>query len=920
MATLNQPKPAPGSKYDAVVEAQLARARARLRTLDLTVALLGLAGGTLAYALGMVLLDRWLELPPLARQVAFLVYAVAALTYIALTVVRPLCRRINPYYAARHIEQSMPGAKNSVVNWLDLHGQPLPPAIHGALAQRAARDLARVDLDQAISGRRAGWLGLVTGLLVVALFVALLVFGPAPFYSLLGRNFAPFVEAPIATRTVLTLKEPAGGNTTVAVGRSVRFAVEVEGRVPDAGAPDALRLLYHYQPGDPYEEQPLERQDGAEWGTTLAPFKVQNGLWYKVRGGDTETAQHHIQVRAMPLVHRFEVTYHYRPYLGWRDDVTRDPNLRALRGTEVTLTAHTNRAVRVADSRLEVELGPEKLMVPAQPVAGDPQALRFHFVLEKDGKYRIHFISTDDEPNSDTRTYTIQALPDHAPQVELRKPGQDVTLPANGVLSLEGAATDDVGVTAMTLQLQIEKGARLQAKPYRGGKSFRLADGAYPRALQYRDFVDLAALKDEAGRPVKLEPKTVLEYHLEATDNCDYPGPNVGKSKTYRVTITEADADRQKQQQDRQKARKEQQQHDANQDKQLAKENQAGHGDQNPDHAQQDADKPQQKPDQPGKPDDKQGKGEKQPDKQDQGAKQPGKQDQGGGEKKPGDSGQAQQEKKPGDSGQTQDKQAGPDNKQGKQAGSQGKGADDQRRQEAQKLADAIKGGRDDQKPNDSPKENAGKEPKGNGSSQAKKPQGQDSGSKEGANQGSKAGGEPKPAAGPGATGAKPGEQANPKSPKPEQPQELNREANGGPTETRPRQKGDPETLTRQKPQQPGGERKPSGGEGPSGKKSDEHPETKQGAGSDNVPPQEAKKDDVDRLAKKARGGKREERQKATQKLQDVSQQAKDPEARAAARKALEEQARRQQEAHPKPGDAKGESKEAGSKNGKGDQ
>ncbi len=927
MATLNQSKAAPASKYDAMVEAQLARARGRLRTLDLTVGLLALAGGTLAYALGMVLLDRWLQLPPLARQAALLVYVVAASAYVALGIVRPLCRRINPYYAARHIEQSVDGAKNSVVNWLDLHAKPLPPAIHSAVSQRAAHDLARVDLERAISGRRAGWLGLVTGLLVAALFIALLVLGPAPFYSLLGRSFAPFVEAPIATRTSLTLKKPEGGNATVAVGRPVHFAVEVEGRVPEAGAPDALRLLYHYQPGDPYEEQPLERQDGPDWGTTLSPFKVQNGFWYKVRGGDAETPEYQVQVRATPLVNEFQAAYHYRPYLGWRDDVTRDANLRALRGTEVTLTAHANRTVRVPDGRLELELGAERKAVPAEAVPDDPQALRFHLVLEKDGKYRVHFLSADGEPNSDTKDYTIQALPDHAPQVELQKPGQDVTLPANGLLPLEGVATDDIGLTAMTLRMQVEKGEKLQGKAYRAGKSFRLADGGYPRSLQYHDFVDLASVKDEDGRPVKLQPKTVVEYWLEATDNCDYPGPNVGKSKTYKVTIGEPDPDQKKTEQKRQEAKKEQQQHEAKQDKQLDRENKEGHGNSNPEHAQQDGEKNEKKPDQPGKQDGKQGDGEKQPDRKDQGEKQnqpngsnqgqddkrQDKKDQGQQDKKQGTTGQGQQEKKPGDSGHGQDQRSDKDSKPDQQPGSKGNGADDQRRKEAEKLAEAAKKeGQAGKKPNESAKNEPGKEPKGDGQSDQQTPK------KDGRQPNGKPGGEPKPGTSPDKNGSEPDKQPNSQFPKPDEPKDLNREP-GNPQGTKPKQEGDPKTLSRNGEPQPkpkdGGEHKPGGGDNPSAKKNSDHPETKEGNGSDNVPPQQAKKDDVDRLAKKARSGKPEERQQANQKLEEMSREAKDPEAREAARKALEDQARNQQD-QPKPGEAKGDPKEGQPKEG----
>ena len=42
--------------------------------------------------------------------------------------VRPFLRPINPFFAAQRVEDTVPDAKNSVINWLDLHDEPLPEA------------------------------------------------------------------------------------------------------------------------------------------------------------------------------------------------------------------------------------------------------------------------------------------------------------------------------------------------------------------------------------------------------------------------------------------------------------------------------------------------------------------------------------------------------------------------------------------------------------------------------------------------------------------------------------------------------------------------------------------------------------------------------------------------------------------------
>src|SRR5207244_1411075 len=80
-------------------------------------------------------------------------------------------RRVNPYYAARQLEQSLPDAKNSIINWLDLRDEKLPPAIRSALGVRAAKDLKQVDPEKAVNSRVPLLLGAVLAGLVLAMLV-----------------------------------------------------------------------------------------------------------------------------------------------------------------------------------------------------------------------------------------------------------------------------------------------------------------------------------------------------------------------------------------------------------------------------------------------------------------------------------------------------------------------------------------------------------------------------------------------------------------------------------------------------------------------------------------------------------------------------------------------------------------------------
>src|SRR5205814_5356424 len=138
-------RPSPAGRSEASVARQLHPARQRIRLLDVTASLLGWAIVTLIYGLAMVVTDRALELPALVRQGAFVGYLLLSAAYLGVTLIRPLCRSVNPYFAALQVEQTLPKAKNSVINWLDLHEQPLPASIRSAVSHRAAEDLSEAD-------------------------------------------------------------------------------------------------------------------------------------------------------------------------------------------------------------------------------------------------------------------------------------------------------------------------------------------------------------------------------------------------------------------------------------------------------------------------------------------------------------------------------------------------------------------------------------------------------------------------------------------------------------------------------------------------------------------------------------------------------------------------------------------------------
>lgn len=574
-------------KYEAFVDSQLARVRSRLRALEVGRSLLAIGVVTLGYFLALSLFDLatggaadgLLIAVRIAAFAAYLLFVAGLLVQLGVR----LYRRINPFYAAKQLEDTIADAKNSVINWLDLKERDLPVAIRGAVGQRAARELKQTDPDKAVNPKSNWILGGTCAALALGALI-LFALGPNQFGSLLRRSFAPFAGSGLGTKTEITLLTPPEGNAAVPLNQRVDFLARIEGRFPKVGQPGAPRLLYRYQAADPHVPLPLDENPDGNWGATLTGDQVLNGFWYKIAAGDAETQEYQIKVHSLPHVQRFEITYHYRPYRKLADDKVVFPNEQAVipriidyRGTDVDLVVRTNRALR--QGAIEVDQGGAKTELPGEILPSDPKAMRVRLKLEKRGSFQVLFTAQDGERNTDRSPYQIEVLDDQAPRVRLTKPGKDISLPANGTLELAGTATDDIGLTTLVLRLRVLEGEAkpdLAPKPYRHGKSFQFDNGTFPDFIDYKDFVPLDKLRSTKNEPVSLKVGTILEYWLKATDNCDYPDAhgNVGKSAAYKITITDPTSDKKKQQEHRRQAEQQQKKHDQKQDKQNAQENQ----------------------------------------------------------------------------------------------------------------------------------------------------------------------------------------------------------------------------------------------------------------------------------------------------------------------------------------------------------
>lgn len=644
----------------ARIDRQLAHAAGRIRATDVLTGVLAIVVMTLCYAAVMILMDRTYTLPGWVRQLGLLGWlGLAGVTAYRL-ILRPFGQNVNPLYVAKQVESAIPDAKNVVVNYVDLKDKNLPATVRDAVAGRASAEVTDSDVQKAGESRRLVTLGIASAVLAVVLAVMFLVFSPAQFFSLAKRTFQPFAAVEIVSKTRLTITFPADPNLTVTTGQPVVLQVAVDGRLPSTDGDDRVRLLLRHNNEDPnYEAIPFEPGGtNREFQLRVPEHLVQNGFWYKVAGGDGETPEYRVTVRLRPLVLGVSVTYEYPEYLRMPKETVDRPHIEAYRGTKITVTAKTNRPLQ--SGKLTFDGKPDVNFGVVSP--DDPESIRFQFTVGESGTYRLYFTATDGESNLDAPAYPVKVIVDNSPTVVIAKPEpEEIPLPVNGQLAIDAVANDDIGLSKLTIQLR-KAGPQpvpLQGKPY-ALQLKREDDKSFPTQVEMKDSVELAELRTEAGQPVPLAEGDVIEYWIEAVDNCGVPAPQVGKSAFKRVKIlppevkpeqkqemekkTEArkNEEKKQQQQQQQKFEKEQRPPPPGQ-KDKGDKGEEQPGEKQPGEKQPGEQQPRDK--QPGE----QQPGEKQPGEKQPGEKQPGEQQPG--EKQPGEKQPGEQQPMPGGTG-----------------------------------------------------------------------------------------------------------------------------------------------------------------------------------------------------------------------------------------------------------------------------
>ncbi|HEY5946370.1 MAG TPA: DUF4175 family protein, partial [Kofleriaceae bacterium] len=232
------------------------------------------------------------------------------------------------------------------------------------------------------------------------------------------------------------------------------------------------------------------------------------------------------QLSALPLVGDLRATLTFPAYSKRKqaDLPSSSGDLRGLPGTKVTLSARM--LVPAAAVELVIETGPTGAAdAPdhsAKKIAAKLQGdqMTAELTIEASARYRVAVVMPTGERKIEQTPRAIEAEPDQAPAVQLMAPADVLDVANLRRIELAYVIEDDFGVTSAELVWEGGKD--------RGRKAIALEAGTQGR-VQGKLMWDIADVQVPSGGNVR--------YWIEAKDNDNIGGPNIGRSRELSLKV-----------------------------------------------------------------------------------------------------------------------------------------------------------------------------------------------------------------------------------------------------------------------------------------------------------------------------------------------------------------------------------------------
>ena len=461
-----------------------------------------------------------LHLPRLLRGTLMIIWSICILWSFYAFFLKTLIKKLSIEQMAFRIEQYNPELQDRLISSLQLwrkmpeNKYKYSENLLRMVVEEARMLFDRIDKSKVLSDdvrklRRSGFAFIISLVPVVAL----IAFFPMTFNRSLNAFTHPFQSDQLLTSVEISKVIP--GDVTIQPGEGVEITAEVKG----SATGDAL--LHFKSENAEWQTTTLKRLDSSLIGNSSYSTNLSNmrqSTEYYVSLMNAESSKYMIKVAQRPVVSNIQIELYYPKYIGMNPQ-SLAPNvgdISAPVGTKAIVRAETNKDIASAfivfndsseltDKRTRMDVRKAKMLDGS-------------FLINRNGMYYVSVLDVDGLTNSDPVRYSINAIPDQPPKVNIVNPGKNITLGQDMAIPLQVDVMDDHGIANVKLNYQVE------------GQDKRTA---VPLAVYTGQQMDVSLKYAWDLTPIQLFPEDVVSYYVEASDTDNVSGPNIGKSTVF---------------------------------------------------------------------------------------------------------------------------------------------------------------------------------------------------------------------------------------------------------------------------------------------------------------------------------------------------------------------------------------------------
>ena len=460
------------------------------------------------------------------RTILFLLFILVSVALLIARFIIPyskylkIFRRTDYFKTAAKVGRQFPGVNDDLLNAMQLVSNEKTRTEYSVTLIDAAfydiyNKIKNIDFSSVISFKKAKEIFLYLTGISVFCFI-LLAFVPglrAASYRLV--NFKKeFIPPPNFNFEV----HP--GNSKVTKGDNLSITVIVTGKIPQE-----VFIAVKSSDQTNYEMQQLysdtlRGKNGAAVGYHYEMSAVRNSFGYYASAENIKSEVYEIEVIDRPVIKTFDVSINSPSYSKIPSVQQKDNgNVTALLGSIVELKIISTKSLKNAYLEFS-DTTKKELAVNGIRAEGK-------FVVGKDNDYKIILTDENNNQNISPINYSIKALFDAYPSIDVIAPGKDISLANDNRVPLYLKISDDFGFTKLLLHYKLSSSKYEQEQ--NNFKSVEIPVGKNITEEEVNYIWNLSDLNLTAG--------DVVNYFLEIFDNDFVSGPKSAKSSAYSIRV-----------------------------------------------------------------------------------------------------------------------------------------------------------------------------------------------------------------------------------------------------------------------------------------------------------------------------------------------------------------------------------------------